>query len=488
MKETIKKEKMLAYTVKTNSYVIRETTLDGKPHLVVPVIMMVEGVHNGSHGPILHQEAELSQSLHAWNGIPVTISHPTEDGENVTANTPQQLDKDSVGRVFNAHYENGLKADVWIDVTKIEERSPLALTYIRQSRPLEVSVGVFNDTVFTEGEWNGETYEAIASNYKPDHLALLPGERGACSWSDGCGIRANAEGGDMPEMDLLKTFKELNQKGYVVRPVTNEQGYRETTSLLQSKLDAMDTSERVYYLQEVYADHFIYEVRDRELGGTTLYKRDYSLNANEVVIGESPVEVHRKVDYVTMKAGVRTTSINNDNEGGKMSKDSAPCCEAKVDALIANKGTQWTAGDREWLLTQEEGTIDKMSPKEVEKPASIEVNAEEVITTFKATLTKIEDYTELMPEAMKVEVSGGVKLYNEHRTELVKSILDNTKDIWVEATLIAMDDATLEGVSKSIKSPVDYSGQGPVGGGTPGEETEEKLLPPGMTYKKKEDK
>jgi len=469
----------------TNNYTIREEVLDGKTHIVVPVVMMVEGVHCGSHGPILHQAAELASFTEAWNGIPVTINHPEEGGANVSANSPQVLDRDSVGRIFNAHYANGLKAEAWINVEKITVRSPMALAYIKQNRPLEVSVGVFNDTEITEGEWNGETYESIASNYRPDHLALLPGETGACSWVDGCGIRANKKGGSMPETDLLKSFKELSQKGYVVRPVTNEQGYRETTALLQSKLDAMDTSERVYYLQEVYADHFIYEVRDRELGGTTLYKRDYTSSNTEVEIGETPVEVQREVKYVTMQGMVRT-KFNNNNKGGEMSKDGTLCCEAKVDALIANKVTHWKAEDKEWLVTQEESAIDKMFPKEGPKVAAIEVNADEVLSTFKATLKTVEDYTALMPEAMKIQVNGGVKLYTEHREALVKGIMENTKEVWEEATLNAMEDKTLENVAKSIKLPVDYSAQG--AGGGQAATTGEEVIVPAEYRERKEDK
>jgi len=44
-----------------------------------------------------------------------------------------------------------------------------------------------------EGVWNEEEYHSIVRNYRPDHLALLPGAIGACSWEDGCGIRANKD-------------------------------------------------------------------------------------------------------------------------------------------------------------------------------------------------------------------------------------------------------------------------------------------------------
>lgn len=477
-------QKLVLHSVATNGYNIREETLDGKKHLVVPVVMMVEGVHSGSHGPILHQGVELARITEAWNGIPVTIAHPTADGQNVSANSPSVLDSTAVGRIFNAHYDNGLKAEAWIDLEKIESRSPTALAYIRSGRPLEVSVGVFNDTEITEGEWNGETYEAIASNYRPDHLALLPGERGACSWEDGCGIRANKEGGIMPD-DLLQVLKDLNKQGYVVSPIVNEQGYRELTGLLQTKLNAMDNDERVYYLEEVYADHFIYSVHSRGPGGITLFKRGYSLTSNEVEWDETPVEVRKTVDYVTMSGMIRTkASINKKVK--EMDVNSTPCCEAKVDALIANAQTHWTAEDKEWLLAQESTVIEKLSPKEAPKVAPIEVNAEEVLDTFKSTLVTVEDYTALMPEAMKATIEGGVKLYKEHRETLVKGVIANTEaGVWEEATLVAMDDKTLESVFKSV-NVADYSVQGITANTSSKDGELEVMLPAGVGEKKGE--
>ncbi len=55
----------------------------------------------------------------------------------------------------------------------------------------EVSIGTFSDEVEVSGRHKGRNYMKIAISMKPDHLALLSEERGACSWDDGCGIRAN---------------------------------------------------------------------------------------------------------------------------------------------------------------------------------------------------------------------------------------------------------------------------------------------------------
>lgn len=177
------------------NYTIREELLQGRTHMVVPIIMMVTGVHRGSHGPILHLAEELGKFPGCWDGIPVSIQHPQEDGMHVSANQPHILDEFVVGRVFNTMMDGQkLRAEAWLDPVVLKNISPEAMEYIMEGKPLEVSVGVFTDEDMQPGEWNGEKYEAVARNHRPDHLALLPGAVGACSWSDGCGVRTHQEG------------------------------------------------------------------------------------------------------------------------------------------------------------------------------------------------------------------------------------------------------------------------------------------------------
>lgn len=182
------------YQVKSNNYEPRTETYMGKKHLVVPVVMMVEGVHCGSAGPLFHSIEELGKYPASWNGIPVSIQHPEQDGQYISANSPEVLERQTVGQVFNTRTDgNKLKAECWVDIERIMSISPEAYAYLNSKRPLEVSIGVFTDDIEADGEWNGEHYSAIATNHRPDHLALLPGGTGACSWADGAGIRINSK-------------------------------------------------------------------------------------------------------------------------------------------------------------------------------------------------------------------------------------------------------------------------------------------------------
>jgi hypothetical protein len=183
---------MGVYFQSAADYNVQERMHQGRKHLVVPVTMMVEGVHNGSHGPLLHTIAELGKFPESWNGIPVVIDHPEVDGQIVSANDPDIIDSRTVGRVYRTHVNgNRLKAQVWLDEVKLKSICPTILERVKSGEQLEVSVGVFSDEEKTEGDWNGEIYEAKATNHCPDHLAILPTSQGACSLADGCGIRAN---------------------------------------------------------------------------------------------------------------------------------------------------------------------------------------------------------------------------------------------------------------------------------------------------------
>lgn len=189
-------DKYAVYKNKQESdYEVLLTVHQEKPHYVVPVVMMVEGVHNGSRGPVYHTINELGKIPEAWNGIPVVIDHPEdEEGGSISANSPTVIDNRSVGKVYNTKVEGTrLVAEVWLDEDKLNNISPDILEDITNNKLVEVSVGVFSDEEIVEGDWNGEHYTSIAHNYRPDHLAILTECVGACSCADGCGLRVNTE-------------------------------------------------------------------------------------------------------------------------------------------------------------------------------------------------------------------------------------------------------------------------------------------------------
>lgn len=182
---------------------LREEMFEGRRHLVAPVVALVEGVHAGATGTAFYPAEEIAKYIYAWNGIPVPVFHPQEQGTYLSAKSPQIIEEHCIGTFFNAFFDSDgakLKGELWIDIEKAEKVAPEVLTMIRTGQALEVSTSLWTDDDWIPGSWEGEEYETTATNYRPDHIALLPGMEGACSWDDGCGVRVNKlkiEGGDM---------------------------------------------------------------------------------------------------------------------------------------------------------------------------------------------------------------------------------------------------------------------------------------------------
>jgi hypothetical protein len=124
---------------------------------------------------------------------PAKGKHPSH-GRTNTACDPVVLENQSIGFIMNAKVEgNKLKAEAWIEDKLANKVDARVLRAIANKQPMEVSTGLFTDEEDHAGEFNGKAYRAIARNHQPDHLAILPDERGACSLKDGAGLLVNGE-------------------------------------------------------------------------------------------------------------------------------------------------------------------------------------------------------------------------------------------------------------------------------------------------------
>ena len=167
-----------ASPITINTRDTRRENLDGREQLVVPVIALVEGVVNGE----LALASEFARYPDAWNGRPVTIQHPTQDGQPITANTPEVLETSTVGMLFNTWRDGDrLMTEAWIDLAKARQlggEAWEAVQALEAGTPNEVSTGYFTHVNPTTGEHNGEAYSGVQYGVVPDHLALLPGTVG----------------------------------------------------------------------------------------------------------------------------------------------------------------------------------------------------------------------------------------------------------------------------------------------------------------------
>lgn len=172
---------------------VRRETLNGRNYLVAPMTLIVPGVLNGSRGPLYYPPEEISRDFGSWNNTPIVINHPHNDlGMPVSARDPGVLEEFGVGYVFKARINNQgkLKAEGWFDEAKLLRMYKPIHNQLMAAKPIELSTGLFTDNELAANgsHYRGKAYTYIARNYRPDHLAILPETKGACSVSDGCGV------------------------------------------------------------------------------------------------------------------------------------------------------------------------------------------------------------------------------------------------------------------------------------------------------------
>jgi hypothetical protein len=167
----------------------RQEELDGRSYIVVPMTMILEGVHAGSEGSLFYSKDELSKTPCMWNMKPITVEHPYK---GVSATDIDVFKKQAVGLIMHTRWVDGkLKAEAWIDSEKAKAKEPRILEHIEADEPMELSTGLFADCLLETGKWKKEDYTAVAKNIRADHLALLPDKSGACSVADGAGLLIN---------------------------------------------------------------------------------------------------------------------------------------------------------------------------------------------------------------------------------------------------------------------------------------------------------
>lgn len=180
--------------LQTRPDLVRDEVLDGREYLVAPVVPLTEGVHNGE----FISYDEITVFPEAWDGIPLPIDHPQDgDGFAITANSPEIIASSVVGVLFNVTADegiNGIRGELWIDKEKAQTipGGQESMDRILNGEQLEVSTAYFTFLDQIPGEYempDGEVRKFSSSQFgvRPDHLALLPFDTGACSWEDGCG-------------------------------------------------------------------------------------------------------------------------------------------------------------------------------------------------------------------------------------------------------------------------------------------------------------
>jgi len=474
---------------------LRTEEFEGREHLVAPVVAIVEGVHNELFYPI----EEIGKFEEAWNGVPLLVGHPSDaNGYAISANNPKVIEEKAVGRFWNAYVEDTkLKGEIWIDVKKAKEVAPAVLDIIRGDGQLEVSTGLWTEDEDTSGEWHGEKYRAIMRGHRPDHLALLPGGEGACSWDDGCGVRVNEKkGGENLDEELFEKLEEMGKEsgeapgrfkrmftalahklGFKTSEISHSDIYSRLSDMIGGDGPVEVGSEGPYrYVNSVFDNYFIYE-EHAEGEPSKLFRQDYRINADdEIQFVDDPVPVKREVRYVKLQAKKEVMET--------MSKEKEKCCEELINSLIANDAVQLSEDDREWLESLDEDHLKKLEPvvkepetnekstekeeQELKVQQAAEKGLEEALNSgggekeekAMAEPQTAEEFIANAPEGIRETLERSYKRDQELKANLVKSLLDNKRNVFTKEQLESKTMDELEALTKLADVPVDYSGQG----------------------------
>jgi len=514
----------------------RRENLNGRDHLVYPVVMLVEGVHNGRYYPA----DELSLFVEAWNGRPVPILHPTaDDGEPISANSPPVYESQVVGQVWNARWDSPrLRAEIWIDLDKIKSVDPDTLSMLERGEPVEVSTGLWGLGDGTPGIWNGEEFEETLAGYRPDHLALLPDRVGACSWEDGCGVRVhhlNARVGPLrdgmitlelqsPDSDSrflsvlpLENLSEiLTQTGGGMAenntgdPVSRDQKptflswvrtklgilasddrSAEAITALQNgsimslfervhqTLNAMDRPEQGiwYMLEDLYDDAIVYERRTED--GSTLYRQEYTVDDNgDIQLSGDPTRVREQREYVPAE------------EENSMPKVAVNETVKRILELNEKADQEWlekqSPCDQKVILELLEAAAEG-TPKPEKTPVQLaaEKGAEALQPKTPAPaapvpVTTVDQYVANAPPEIREVLSHGLTVHRRQKDAIVTDLLALDGCPWGEDELRRMDLPQLEKLQTLARSRNDYSGGAGVLDARPQQDAEDPLPLPSL--------
>lgn len=479
------------------SGVLKSATFEGREHLVVPVVALVEGVIHpvNSTAPELVLAEEFAKVPDGWNGEPVLWDHPQLNGRRVPANEPIVLERMAFGRLFHTKIRNNkLATEAWLDLEKAEELEDAqrVLKRLRADETVEVSVGVFVETEDRSGEHGGRKYQGVWRHIVPDHLALLPeGAVGACSVEMGCGAPRAAKGGG----DVRKYEKE-----FVAACALFAQDGQSDQDLRDALDSALRATEPGYYgVIAVYPDDnlVVYGVAPEE--EFILYRRGFKIKTDGAVnLADKKEEVHAVTRFEPVTASATCGGCGQALSGSSSASPPAKDTEMekkkkdRVAAIIATEKTCFKAEDAPILEQLSDERLTAME-QHIEKVKAAEADAKK-----KEDETKAAEKKKAEDEAKAAAAKAGEKTPEQERTEffakhpdieevvtqhkaaqtakkndLVASLKEPVKASYTEEELKALSVEDLEKLAGLVLKPKpDFTGAG-----GPRKEGDDKAIP-----------
>ncbi len=150
--------------------------------------------------------------------------------------------------------------------------------------------------------------------------------------------------------------------------------------------------------------------------------------------------------------------------------------------LIANKHTQYTEADREWLSVLNEEQLSSMMPVNIPEAKEVTNNAE---SPKQATF---EELLAAAPATVKARFDFVDNMIAKQRTDLIARIKSNSVNKYTDDMLNAMSDELLQATADTVAPAANYAGAGGGFTSVANADGEEPLMLPTINEKKDDKK
>ena len=424
---------------------VERRQLHGREWLVAPAVALREGVYAGSEGPIFYPGAENVKHASSWNHMPIVLNHPQHPvtGQFISAASPGVLEERQLGMVLNARGEGGaLKLETWFDPDRLAAVAPAVLEALEKGdKPIEVSTGLHLDRLPKGGTHNGMVYNTTATGYKPDHLAVLLHQPGACSCKDGCGILVNTGA-------LVGKLAAMSDPAMVA----NADSFGEISGWVRDALYADPMMKDYADIEAVFPKYFIFYFKGK------FYRQSYTVVKQGVKLEGQYEMMTRRVVYEPAAPVVGNTGKGDTKVTKAADDQKKPTKEELVAALVANG--QFEEADKPWLEGLEETQLTKMQPPAA-KPAPAPAPAAAPVANAApapaaapaAAPAGGTDWRTLLPADVLSVVDDALVTNQQVRADLVGKITANQANTFTPEQLQAMPTRALPGIA-ALATPV----------------------------------
>ena len=423
---------------------VRSEYLEGRDHWVVPMVMLTEGVHAGSNGPILYPKEELVKNTTGWDHKPVVVYHPMIGGKQISACDPSVLTKQKIGIVLNTVFNGKLKAEAWLDKQRTLEVDSRITQNLLNNQITEISTGLHLDAEKADGEFNGAKYTMIGRNYRPDHLAVLPDQVGACSIAKGAGLLVNSSElnfgiklhKDVEQSLRAKLYRALNRE---TQFVGNELSFSDIRGNLYKALAAKfgDPGEMWDgYIDEVFSDYVIFCD-----GGS--WKIGYKITDTTVSLEGEATAVVAVTEYKPVSSEASSDTYTTEGNDTTMNKQTLIAAILAANAKMFDKASLELLPEDALTKIKENLTVNTSVPVTVPTPAPAPVAAPAV-----PRQPTLEEYIANAPPAIAALLTDSLAVQQEERTKLVKEILACNANIFTESNLNTKPTHELKAIHK----------------------------------------